>query len=86
MLRIMSEVFVSLGRNTVDATRAFGRSDAPVVALVLSIFVIMVFMVLAGKFNECGLTPSKNTTWAKSTSFVETIRKLVSSVRVSMSF
>ena len=42
MLRMLSNVFVSLGRNTMDATRAFGRSDAPVVALVLSIFVVMV--------------------------------------------
>ena len=83
MLRMLSNVFVSLGRNTIDATRAFGRSDATVVALVLSIVIIM---VLAGKFNECGLTPGKNTTWARSTSFVETILTLVSSARVSISF
>ena len=42
MLRMMSEAFVSLGRNTIDAMRAFGRSDATVVALVLSIVFIKV--------------------------------------------
>ena len=76
MLRMLSNVFVSLGRNTIDATRAFGCSDATVVALVLSIVAIT---VLAGKIlqSEFVLTPSKNTTWAQSTSFVETIKKLV---------
>ena len=42
MLLLLPDVFVSLGRNTIDATRAFGRSDATVVALVLSIVVISV--------------------------------------------
>ena len=76
MLRTMSDVFVSLGRNTIDATRAFGRSDATVVALVLSIVVIIKVLaakILQGEFVQ---TPSKNTTWAQSTSFVETILKL----------
>ena len=85
MLQTMSDVFVSLGRNTIDATRAFGRSDATVVALVLSMVVIM---VLAGKIlkSECGLTQSKNTTWARSTYFDVTIMKLVRSSRLSLSF
>ena len=34
MLLMMSDAFVSLGRDTIDVTRAYGRSDASVVALV----------------------------------------------------
>ena len=43
MLRMLSNAFVSLGRDTIDATRAYGRSDASVVALVL------VFSILLSK-------------------------------------
>ena len=85
MLRMLSNVFVSLGRNTIDATRAFGRSDATVVALVLSI--VVVIKVLAAKIlqGEFVLTPSKNTTWAQSTPFIEAIMKLGRSTRLSLS-